>query len=103
MAKTDCEYCEGTGVVEWDATDSRGEHRSESGPCDCVEEDADGEADNELDRLDIVRNYRVSFKGSTYGATVEASCKRQAVSIAVLDAKLCGFSVRHRKGIAEEV
>jgi hypothetical protein len=53
MAKTDCEYCDGTGRVEFDATDSRGEHRSESGPCECVEEDVDGEADNAIDAIDL--------------------------------------------------
>lgn len=99
-----CHFCDDSGFVEWDEPDHKGEHTTARARCECNQEDTQSRVDHELDKQAAKpRTYRVSFKGCIYSATVEAECKRQAISLAVLTARGDGFGVRHRAGYAEEV
>jgi hypothetical protein len=57
-ADTDCEFCGGTGEVEVDSCDRRGEHITVTALCSCTDAQPDDEAEERRDDRDelIERN-----------------------------------------------
>lgn len=51
----ECQWCAGTGIVEYDVSDARGEHMTESGPCMVCRSDSfdDRDVDNLFDSTDV--------------------------------------------------